>query len=390
MSVPKGGHWIDRSRELADWIGRARGEPCVAVDTEFMRERTYWPRLCLVQLATSREAVVVDALAPGLDLGPLLELMADERVLKVFHAARQDLEIFHRLMGGRLPSPVFDTQIAAMVVGLGDAVSYESLVARLLGRKLEKGARVTDWSRRPLSEAQIRYALADVVHLRDVYDRLCERIRALGRESWMAEELAQLLDPARYRALPEEAWQRLKLRSKDRRYLGLVRELAAWRERRAQQRDVPRGHVLRDDLLLELASVRPQDASALRALDRIRLDPEAMREVLALIRKVMALPEDALPDPPPEPVRDGGPLVDLLKVLLKHCAREHRVAARLIATGEDLERIAQEPEPDVPALRGWRRTLFGDQALALKRGEIALALEGGRLVLLPRGSPKAA
>lgn len=367
---------ITDTADLAAFCRRMRGERFVAVDTEFMRDRTYWPRLCLVQVAGEREAVAIDALAAGLDLAPLLELMADPAVLKVMHAARQDLEIFHRL--GQLPQPFFDTQVAAMVCGFGEEVAYETLVNKIAKAQLDKSSRFTDWSRRPLSEAQVRYALGDVTHLRVIYEHLAGRIEAAGRMSWVAEELAALLDPALYTQVPEDAWKRLKLRSRDGRFVAIVQALAAWRERLAQKRDLPRARILRDDLLFEVAANRPGMVEELRALERISLDKESAAGAVAAIQAALALPKSALPKLP-EPVvlpRGIGPLVDLLRVLLKYRCEEAEVAQRLVASTADLEAIAMDDAADVPALHGWRRAIFGEDALALKAGRLALAVKG--------------
>jgi ribonuclease D len=375
---------ISTTAELEAVADRLRHEPYITIDTEFMRERTYWAKLCLVQLAGAREAVAVDTLAPGIDLRPLLDLLADRTVLKVFHACRQDLEIFQKLMGGRLPEPVFDTQIAAMVCGFGEEVAYETLVNRLAKAKLDKSSRFTDWSRRPLSSAQLAYALADVTHLRVIYEKLKKRIEAAGRLEWVEEETRYLLDPELYVTRPEDAWRRLKVRSREPRFIALVQHLAAWRERKAQARDLPRNRVIRDDLLLELAAQRPRDDEALRRLDRINLDKESMREVLGIVEQVFEIPEADLPQltAPPPPVKGLGPTVDLLRVLLKQCADESDVAQRLIATAAELEALAQDDTADIPALHGWRRELFGNRALELKAGRIALALENQQVVIL--------
>ena len=375
---------ISTTSELETVMARLRQEPYITIDTEFMRERTYWAKLCLVQLAGENEAVEVDTLAPGIDLQPLLDLLADTSVLKVFHACRQDLEIFQRLMNGSLPQPIFDTQIAAMVCGFGEEVAYETLVNRLAKAKLDKSSRFTDWSRRPLSQAQLAYALADVTHLRVIYEKLRRRIEEAGRLGWVEEETRYLTNPDLYVTRPEDAWQRLKVRSREPRFIALVQHLAAWRERKAQTRDLPRNRVVRDDLLMELAAQRPRDQDALRKLDRINLDKESMREVVAVIEAVFKIPEaelPRLPEPKP-PVRGLGPTVDLLRVLLKQCADESDVAQRLIATSAELEALAQDDAADVPALQGWRRELFGAQALELKAGRIALALENHRVVQL--------
>jgi ribonuclease D len=373
---------ITDSATLAAFCTRIRGESFDTVDTEFMRDRTYWPRLCLVQVAGEQEAVAIDALAPGLDLAPLLELMGDPGVLKVMHAARQDLEIFHRL--GQLPRSFFDTQVAAMVCGFGEEVAYETLVNKVAKAPLDKSSRFTDWARRPLTEAQIHYALGDVTHLRVIYEHLAARIENAGRTSWVAEELSALLDPALYAQLPEEAWKRLKLRSRDARFVAIVQALAAWREREAQRRDLPRARIVRDDLLLEVAANRPQTVEELRAIERVSLDRESAAAVVAAIQAALALPKAALP-PIPEPVilpRGIGPIVDLLRVLLKYRCEEAEVAQRLVASTADLEAIAVDDQADVPAMHGWRREIFGDDALALKAGRLALAVRGRRPVVI--------
>lgn len=378
---------ITDTEALAAFCDRMRAERFVAIDTEFMRDRTYWPRLCLVQVAGATEAVAIDALAPGLDLGPLVGLMAETGVLKVMHAARQDLEIFHRL--GRLPDPFFDTQLAAMVCGFGEEVAYETLVNKLARAQLDKSSRFTDWSRRPLSEAQIRYALGDVTHLRVIYEQLAARIEQTGRTGWVAEELEALLRPSLYENPPEEAWRRLKLRSRDGRFIAVVQALAAWREREAQRRDLPRARVIRDDLMLEIAASRPQSVEELRSLDRVNLDRDSAAGVVAAINAAMALPRDGLPRLP-EPVvlpRGIGPIVDLLRVLLKYRCEEADVAQRLVAGTADLEAIAVDEAADVPALHGWRREIFGEDALALKAGRLALAVKGRRPVIIRLDAP---
>jgi ribonuclease D len=376
---------ITDTNVLADFCARMREERFVAVDTEFMRDRTYWPRLCLVQVAGEKEAVAIDALAPGIDLAPLVALMADTAVLKVMHAARQDLEIFYRL--GQMPRPFFDTQVAAMVCGFGEEVAYDTLVSKVAKAQLDKSSRFTDWARRPLTEAQIRYALGDVTHLRVIYESLAQRIEQAGRMSWVEEELSALTDPALYAQVPEEAWKRLKLRSRDGRFVAIVQALAAWREREAQRRDLPRARIVRDDLLLEVAANRPQTVEELRSLERVSIDREGAAAVVAAIQAVMALPRSALPQLP-EPVvlpRGIGPIVDLLRVLLKYRCEEAEVAQRLVASTADLEAIAVDDAADVPALHGWRREIFGEDALALKAGRLALAVRSRRPVVIRLG-----
>ena len=378
---------ITDNEALTAFCGRMRAERFVAIDTEFMRDRTYYPRLCLVQVAGESEAVAIDSLAPGLDLAPLLGLLADEAVLKVMHAARQDLEIFYHL--GAMPRPFFDTQVAAMVCGFGEEVAYDTLVSRLAGAQLDKSSRFTDWARRPLSPAQIHYALGDVTHLRVIYQKLAERLEQAGRTGWVVEELEALLEPRLYAQPPEDAWRRLKLRSRDARFIAIVQALAAWREREAQRRDLPRARVVRDDLLLEVAASRPQSVEELRALDRVNLDRDSAAGVVAAIRSAMALPKSELPPVPEQVVlpRGIGPTVDLLRVLLKLRSEESDVAQRLLASTAELEAIAVDDHADVPALHGWRREIFGEDALGLKAGRLALAVRGRKPVVIRLEDP---
>ncbi|HEV2302538.1 MAG TPA: ribonuclease D [Stellaceae bacterium] len=377
---------ITDSAALAQFCARQKGADFIAVDTEFMRERTYWPILCLVQVA-GPEAAAVDALAPGIDLAPILALMADESLPKVFHAARQDIEIFH-MLSGRVPAPLFDTQIAAMVCGFGDAASYETLVAKLARTKLDKGSRFTDWSQRPLSERQVSYALADVVHLRTVYERLQHMLATNGRGSWFAEEMAEIVDPALYRGDPAEAWRRFRLRGRpDRRFLGVLRELSAWREKAAQQRNLPRGRIMRDEAVLEIAAQMPKTVEALartRSLGKGVAEGRLGPEILDCVRRGLAdpgLPEAeaaARPQPPP----GVGPLIELLRVLLKASCEEHQVAQKLVASAEDLEAIAAADDASVRALSGWRYEVFGKAALALKHGRLGLTAGRNRVRLV--------
>ncbi len=369
---------------------RLSSAPYVTVDTEFMREKTYWPRLCLVQIAGPEDAAVIDALAPGIDLGSLLALLGDERVLKVFHAARQDIEIFFHLMGN-VPAPDFDTQIAAMVCGFGEQVSYETLAAQLVGARIDKTSRFTDWSHRPLSERQLSYALADVTHMRKIYEHLRVRLGQSKRDPWLEEEIAALIDPAVYRLDPSTAWQRLKPRGMSPKSLAVLREVAAWREGEAQRRDLPRNRIVRDEALLEIAASRPRRVADLA---RVRALPKAVAEgafgdgILAAVTRGEALPDAECPavtDRPQLP-RGIGPVVELLKVLLKSKCETNHVAAKLIASVSDLERIAAG-EDDVPALHGWRHGVFGADALALIEGRLALAVTGRRLEMVERVPP---
>jgi ribonuclease D len=375
---------IETDDALRTFCGDLRGDPFLAIDTEFMRDRTFWPKLCLVQVAGRARFAAIDPLARGLSLEPLLELMTEPGVVKVFHAARQDIEIFHRLTG-RVPTPLFDTQLAAMVLGYGDEVGYEALVTKIAKAKIDKSSRFTDWSRRPLSEEQLTYALGDVTHLRVVYERLNRRLEESGRSSWLEEELAELTDPANYEQPPEAAWKRIKVRSREPRFIAIVQALAAWREREAQRRDLPRNRILRDDLLLEVAANRPTTATAVQDLRRVSVDGQSARGIAEAVAGAMALADDALPEqePPPKLPRGIGPLVDLLRTLLKFQCEEHDVAQRLVATTDDLEQIAALDEPDVRALRGWRRQVFGEAALALKRGEVAFTVRRGKVAIVP-------
>jgi ribonuclease D len=375
---------LTKTAELAELCDELTKEPFVALDTEFMRDRTYFPKLCLVQVAGASRHAAIDPLAEGLDLAPLLALMTNPAVVKVFHAARQDVEIFHHL-GGAIPMPLFDTQLAAMVCGYGEEVGYETLVARLAKARIDKSSRFTDWSRRPLTKQQLDYALADVIHLRVIYQRLEAQLRQTGRSEWVAQELAGLTDPNTYEQPPEDAWRRIKVRSREPRFLAIVQALAAWREREAQRRDLPRNRVLRDDLMLELAANRPRSTDDIARLRRISLDRASAVAVVAAVRAALELPEALLPavEPPPKLPRGIAPLVELLRVLLKFQCEEHHVAQRLVATTADLEAIAAFDAPDVPALRGWRLEVFGRAALRLKQGELGLAVDKGQVVLVP-------
>lgn len=372
---------ITDTDSLAAACARLADADFVAVDTEFMRESTFWPKLCLIQMAAGGDELAVDTLAPELDLAPFYALMADEGVLKVFHAARQDIEIVHH-QAGIVPHPVFDTQVAAMVCGFGESVSYGMLVKKLLKRELDKTSRFTDWSRRPLSDKQLSYALGDVTHLRDLYPKLKAQFERSGRERWLDEEMGVLTDPATYEAHPEDAWRRLKMRVKTPRALAVMMELAAWREREAQAQDVPRSRVLKDDAIYDIANQTPRTTKELAGLRTVHAGfarsarGEAVLEAVTrgLERETDSLPRIKRPQPLPG---EALAVIDLLRVLLKAAAARHGVAPKLIATADDLEKIARSDAADVPALKGWRRELFGADALALKRGELALAVRDG-------------
>ena len=376
---------VHDTARLAALCERLRGEAFVTVDTEFMRERTYYPELCVVQLAGAGEVAVVDAEAAGIDLAPLGALLADRAVMKVFHAARQDVEIFLERFGV-VPAPMFDTQIAAMVAGFGDQVGYDALVSALAGGGIDKAHRFSDWSARPLSAAQVAYAAADVTWLRVVYERLTARLEQDGRASWVAEEMAALAEPGTYRADPETMWERLRPRTSNRRVLGLLRAAAAWREREAMRVNVPRGRLLKDESLLEVAAVAPETAEALarvRGVTRGFAEGRSGAGLLAALREAMALPEGALPAAPSAGGKKASPaLVALLKVLLAAKGEEHHVAPKLLASSDDLERLATEEAPAIPALTGWRREVFGADAVALKAGRVALGVEGRRVKVM--------
>ncbi|MDX1710040.1 MAG: ribonuclease D [Rhodovibrionaceae bacterium] len=377
---------ISDTAALEAFCQRQRKADFIAVDTEFLRDNTYWPQLCLVQVGGPDEVAAIDTLA-GIDLQPLVDLLNDESVLKVFHAGRQDLEIFFHLTG-RLPHPIFDTQVAAMVCGFGDQVGYDTLARKLVGARIDKASRFADWSKRPLTERQLEYALADVIHLRPIYEKLSRKLEKSGRAGWLAEEMAVLTHPDTYKLTPELAWRRLKTKSSNRRYLAVLRALAAWRETEAQRRDIPRNRVLRDEQLQDIAAHRPTSVKELartRGLGRDFAGGRTGASLLAAIEAAMALPESELPEPRQreETPLGLGPLVELLKVLLKMKSEEHDVAHRLIASSADLEAIAADDNADVPALSGWRREIFGEDALALKHGKLAMTAQGTRVELVP-------
>lgn len=383
---------ITDSLSLAEFCRRQAGAEYITVDTEFMRDRSYWPELCLVQMAGPSEAAAIDPLAADIDLSPLFVLLADPDVTKVFHAARQDIEIFYNLTG-RVPAPIFDTQVAAMVCGFGESASYETLAGKLAGARIDKSARFTDWAHRPLTERQIEYSLSDVVPLRTVYEKLRSKLNKSGRESWLDEEMAVLTNPATYALDPRESWRRFKLRGGNRRMLAVLRELAAWREIAAQQRNLPRNRILRDEQVLEIAGHPPktiEDIARTRGLGKGVAEGKLGAEIMEAVKRALALPESDYPELPQrrEPAPGIGPLTDLLRVLLKLRCEEHGVAQKLVADAEDLELIADNDAADTPALHGWRREIFGKDALALKQGKLALAVEGKgiRLVDLDSGS----
>jgi ribonuclease D len=378
---------ITTTEDLTQVCERLARHPFVTVDTEFLRESTYYPKLCVAQLASTEEAVVVDALAPGIDLAPLFALMADEKVIKVFHAARQDVEICWHA-ANIIPCPLVDTQVAAMVLGYGDSISYDQLVQRITGDLLDKSNRFTDWTRRPLLDAQLTYAISDVTHLRDVYVKLTSDLDKQGRSEWMREEMKVLTSPETYRMEPEHAWQRLKTRVRKPKELAVLIEVAAWREREAQTRDVPRGRVLKDDAVGDIAVQAPTTIERLGGLRSLPKGFERSRwgeAIIEAVQRGLARDVKALPRfERHKPALNGQATVELLKVLLRMTAERHGVAAKVIATMDDLDRIAADDEADVPALSGWRRELFGEKALALKHGQLALAVERNRVVAVER------
>lgn len=377
---------IENTTDLQVLVADLGSAPYLALDTEFLRDQTYWPKLCLVQVAAPGHAAIIDPLAPGMDLSGFYDLLRRPNIVKVFHAARQDIEIFS-LQGGVIPDPLFDTQIAAMVCGFGDAASYETLSRKIAHVEIDKSARFTDWSRRPLSKRQLEYALSDVVHLCTIYEALAAELKRARRESWVEEEIATLKDPALYRLDPEQAWKRLKARTGNKRFLAMLASLAAWREREAQARDVPRNRVIRDEALLEIAAHPPEDAER---LDHIRAVPKgfsasklgkSLMEAIEQGRK--AMPPEGIQNDRPRRKREPSPAaMDLLKTLLRLRAEEAKVAPRLIATNDDIESLAAYEDDDVAALHGWRAEVFGKDALALRKGDLALSLEGGRAVVV--------
>ena len=379
---------ITSTEALAAACERLARHPFVTVDTEFLRESTFWPKLCVVQVASPDEAILIDALSEGLDLAPFYRLMGNERVMKVFHAGRQDIEIIWH-QARLIPHPVFDTQVAAMVLGYGDSISYDQLVQRTVGHSLDKSSRFTDWSRRPLSQAQITYAIADVTHLRDIYIKLTADLDARGRGEWVGEEMHVLTSPATYEQHPEQAWERLKSRVRKPRELAVLVEVAAWREREAQTRDLPRGRVIKDEVIGEIAVQQPQTPEKLAELRSLPKGFERSRygeAVLEAVKRGVARDPKTLPRiERDKPLPNGAnATVELLKVLLRMTAEQNAVAAKVIATTEDLERIAVSDEADVPALKGWRRELFGVHALALKAGQLALAVDKGKVVAVQK------
>lgn len=376
---------IKTQKQLDDLCARLAGKPYLALDTEFLRDKTYYARLCLLQVAAPGvEAAALDPIETDLDWSGFMALMDDDTTVKVFHAARQDLEIFHDLYR-RLPHPLFDTQVAAMVLGYGDQVAYHALVRDLTGHVLEKSAQFTDWSRRPLSDKQLAYALDDVTYLCQIYEKLEAQLEKKGRVHWVREEMAFLTSHSTYESHPEDAWKRIKMRNPKPEALAILQALAEWREREAQQRNIPRGRFIKDEALADLAVYKPKDVEGLL---RIRTLPNdvAKGKLGPVLLKIIARARESDPAAWPRPdQKDPFPkkaqaTLEMLKMLLRINASDNDVAAKLIATADDLERLAIEEEPDIPALHGWRREIFGNEALALKNGQIALKLARGRIV----------
>ena len=377
---------ITTTQQLAEICARLSRHPFVTVDTEFLRESTYYPQLCVAQMASLDEAVVIDALAPEMDLAPFFALMADAAVVKVFHAARQDIEIVVHL-GNLVPHPVFDTQVAAMVCGFGDSVSYDQLVQRITGARLDKSSRFTDWRHRPLSDKQLEYALADVTHLIKVYQHLSAELEREDRAHWLNEEMDVLTSRETYDPHPEDAWKRLKMRLRKPQELAIVQAVAAWREREARERDVPRGRVLKDDAIYEIAQQAPRDATA---LGRLRTTPKGWERsatataLLGAVNTALAMPKEAMPKLPKtfQPPEGSSAAAELLKVLLRIVAEKEGVASKVLASSDDIDRIAAEGDTaDVQALQGWRRAVFGEQALRLVRGEIGIKFDKRRIAV---------
>ena len=385
---------ITTTADLQAFCDKIKDQPFVAVDTEFMRETTYWPKLCLIQAAAPNAEAVIDPLADGIDLEPFLEILRDPKIEKVFHAARQDVEIFNNL--NAMPTPLFDTQVAGMAAGFGEQIAYDALVRQMLKVEIDKSSRFTDWARRPLTDAQLVYALGDVTHLARLYPMLRARLEKDGRLAWVVDEMRGLTDPAMYDVSPENAWKRLRPRRHTAKYLAIFKAVAAWRERTAQLRDQPRGRILKDDAIDEIATQAPTDADG---LDRLRSVPKGFSgsrfgpDLLAAVREALKDPEAYAPvieKTKHQPSPAAGAVVELLKVLLKARSEDAGVASKLIATVSDLEQIANDDNAKTQALTGWRREAFGEDALRLKRGELALVLDGARVrVVEVRRAPKA-
>ena len=377
---------ITQTNKLIDACERFSRDRFLAIDTEFMRERTYYPQLCLIQIAGKDEAVTVDALANEINLDPILDLMSNDQITKVFHACRQDMEIFFNI-NRRIPFPVFDTQIGAMVCGYGESVSYEKLVRQITGVQIDKSSRFTDWSHRPLSKQQLNYALSDVTHLRTIYESLLNQLEKNGRIDWLNEEFQHVLSPKTYDIPLSQIWKRLKLKNGKPKFLILVRELCAYREKEAQNRNIPRNRVIRDDVLLDIAARSPRssvDLAKVRSLSPKFAEGKLGKSILRVVAEASNIPESDAPqlEKPNKPKPQKPALIELLKVLLKHKSEDNNVAQKLIASTADLEAIAENDNANVLALNGWRKDIFGDDALLLKSGKIALSATGDRIKVI--------
>jgi len=385
---PAGMDMITTTESLYRLCDSLASETFITVDTEFMRESTYWPDLCLIQVAGETVHGLIDPLAPGIDLKPFFALMDNPKVLKVFHAARQDIEIMvHR--AGIVPHPVFDTQIAAMVCGFGDQVGYEAIVRKLAKAQIDKSSRFTDWSRRPLSDKQLAYALADVTHLRVVYEALKKELDRTGREHWLREEMDILTNPATYRTEPEDAWKRIKVRLRSKKQLAVLMATAAWREREAREKNVPRSRVLKDDALAEVATQCPQTREA---LNQLRALPKGMASarigdaIQKAVAEGLAIDPRSLPQPADgrDEMSDAAQAAaEVLKLALKVVCEKEGIAPKLVASSSDIDAVAESDTADVHLMHGWRRELFGELALAIKRGEAVIGFEGGKVRVLP-------
>lgn len=377
---------ITETTDLIAFCERAKQESYITVDTEFVREHTYWSQLCLIQVGLDKEAVAIDPLAEGMDLTPFLDLLQDPKVIKVFHSARQDIEIFYHLTG-KIPRPLFDTQIAGMVCGFGESVGYDVLVQKFAKISIDKSSRYTHWAQRPLTEKQLHYALGDVIHLRVIYEKLMKIIKKDDRFHWLEEEVATLENPKTYEIDPYGIWEKIKAKSAKPRMLAVLREIAAWREITAQERNLPRGRIMQDNVMLGLAASSPRslgELSKMRGLSTSFLEGNRATKILSLIERALALPLEDCPQPKREVASPPGSsaLVEMLRLLLKIKAEKYHVAQKLIATNSDLETIARSPDPQVPALEGWRREVFGNAALALKEGKVAIGIKNHRICLI--------
>ncbi len=377
----------DQLEALCERLGKSE---YITVDTEFLRTKTYYSKLCLIQVANEEEYHAIDPLAPGINLDPFYDLMTNENILKVFHASRQDIEIFVNEKGV-VPKPLFDSQVAAMVCGYGDSIGYEKLVLSMAGATLDKSTRITDWSRRPLTQRQIDYALGDVTHLRIIYKKLNAQLMKSDRSHWLEQEMADLTNPDTFIILPENAWKRLKIRSSNRLFNAIARALAEWREEEAQSRNIPRNRVMRDEVLLEVSAVRPEHPNALgsiRGLSPQFSQSKSGQRVLETVKQVLNQEADSLPEITRRrpPAQNTDPVMELLKVLLKLICKNENVAPKLIASVDDLEKLAEKDDADIAALSGWRYDLFGKQALAVKHGKLAFAMKNAEVTLIPLDS----